>query len=38
VLDIHTLLWAKIFDPKRAGRNNINCDLKGLANFEIAKY
>ena len=37
VIDIHTFLWGKVFDTKRAGRNNNNSGLKGFANFEIAK-
>jgi hypothetical protein len=37
VLDIRTFVWGKVFDAKRGGRNNNNCDLKGLANFEIGK-
>jgi len=37
MLDIHTFLWEKVFDAKRAGRNNNNCGLKGFANFEIGK-
>jgi len=33
----HIFLGGKVFDTKCGGRNNKNCGLKGLANFEIAK-
>jgi t-SNARE complex subunit (syntaxin) len=36
VLETHTIL-GKVFDSKRAGRNNDDYELKGIANFEKAK-
>jgi hypothetical protein len=37
VLFTNTFLRGKVFDAKLGGRNNNNCGLKRMGNFEIAK-